>query len=59
MELFLFAVVLLAAAAMFDLIVGVSNDAANFLNSSTGSRVAPRVVILTIASLGILAGVLD
>jgi len=56
-ELFLFAVVLLAAAAVFDLVVGVSNDAANFLNSPLGSRVAPRFVILAIASFGILAGV--
>ncbi|MCP4582145.1 MAG: inorganic phosphate transporter [candidate division Zixibacteria bacterium] len=37
--------------------VGVSNDAVNFLNSSIGSRVAPRHVIMIIASLGILAGV--
>lgn len=57
MELFLFAVVLLAAAAVFDLTVGVSNDAANFLNSPIGSRVAPRAVILTVASFGIMAGV--
>jgi hypothetical protein len=35
MDLFLFAVILLAAAAIFDLMVGVSNDAANFLNSPT------------------------
>jgi phosphate/sulfate permease len=43
--------------AVFDLVVGVSNDAVNFLNSSLGSRVAPRHVIMTIASLGIIAGV--
>jgi hypothetical protein len=41
-ELFFIAVVLLALFAIFDLIVGVSNDAVNFLNSSIGSRVAPR-----------------
>ena len=56
-ELFFYAVILLAVFAVFDLAVGVSNDAANFLNSSIGSRVAPRVVIMSIASLGILAGV--
>ena len=39
MELFLFAVVLLAAPAVFDLIVGARTDAANFLNSPIGSRV--------------------
>jgi phosphate/sulfate permease len=37
--------------------VGVSNDATNFLNSSIGSRVAPRWMIMIIASLGMLAGV--
>ncbi len=57
MELYLFALILLAALAIFDLMVGVSNDAVNFLNSSIGSRVAPRYVIMIIASLGILAGV--
>jgi phosphate/sulfate permease len=57
MELLLFAVFLLAAAAVFDLMVGVSNDAVNFLNSPIGSRVAPRVAILAVASLGVMAGV--
>lgn len=42
--------------AILDLIVGVSNDAVNFLNSSFGSKVATRRVILIIASLGILVG---
>ena len=37
--------------------LAASNDAVNFLNSSIGSRVAPRNVIMIIASLGILAGV--
>jgi len=54
-ELCLLAVILLAGLAVLDLMVGVSNDAVNFLNSSLGSRVAPRYVILSIASLGILA----
>jgi phosphate/sulfate permease len=57
LELLLFAVILLGAIALFDIAVGVSNDAANFLNSSIGSRVAPRRVILIVASLGLLAGV--
>ena len=57
LELFFFAVVLLLGFAIYDLVVGVSNDAVNFLNSSIGSRVAPRYVILIIASLGIMAGV--
>ena len=57
MEIYLVAIVILAALAVSDLIVGVSNDAVNFLNSSIGSRVAPRYVIFIIASLGMLAGV--
>jgi phosphate/sulfate permease len=57
MELYGFAVALLFAIAIADLVVGVSNDAVNFLNSSVGSRVAPRHVIMVVASLGILAGV--
>ncbi len=57
LEIFLFAVVILAGFAVFDLVVGVSNDATNFLTSSIGSKVAPRYVIITIASLGIMAGV--
>ncbi len=51
------AMVLLILLAVMDLMVGVSNDAVNFLNSSIGSRVAPRYIIMIIASLGILAGV--
>lgn len=57
MEFYIFALCILFAFAVADLIVGVANDAVNFLNSSVGSRVAPRRVILFIASLGILAGV--
>jgi phosphate/sulfate permease len=57
MDIFLAAVCMLLVFAVFDLVVGVSNDAANFLNSSIGSRVAPRKVIMLIASLGILVGV--
>ena len=43
--------------AFFDLMIGVSNDAVNFLNSSIGSKAAPFVIIMSVASLGILAGV--
>jgi phosphate/sulfate permease len=57
MDLYLFAVIILAGLAVFDLMVGVSNDAANFMNSSIGSKVAPRHIIMLVASLGILAGV--
>ena len=50
-------IIALAVLAIADLVVGVSNDAVNFLNSSIGSRVAPYYVIMIVASLGILAGV--
>ncbi|MCG8550773.1 MAG: inorganic phosphate transporter, partial [Desulfobacterales bacterium] len=43
--------------AIFDLIVGVTNDAVNFLNSSIGSKAAPFKIIMIIASVGILTGV--
>ncbi len=36
--------------------VGVSNDAVNFLNSAIGSKVAPRHVIMIVASIGIFMG---
>lgn len=48
--------VVLAALAVSDLIVGVSNDATNFLNSAIGSKVAPRYVIMIVASVGIILG---
>lgn len=57
-NMFFAIVVLLMAIAVLDLIVGVSNDAVNFLNSSIGSRVASRRTIFIIAGLGLLAGVL-
>ncbi len=49
-------VVVLFALAMSDLIVGVSNDAVNFLNSAIGSKAAPKWVIFLMASLGVLIG---
>lgn len=58
MEFYLIILVILFAAAISDLVVGVSNDAVNFLNSSVGSKVAPRTVIMLIAALGVLAGTL-
>jgi phosphate/sulfate permease len=57
MEFFQIAILILFGLAISDLIVGVSNDAVNFLNSSIGSRVAPRHIIMLIASAGILTGV--
>ena len=57
MDIFLFSIMVLIGLAVFDLIVGVSNDAVNFLTSSIGSKVAPRHVIMIIACLGMFAGV--
>lgn len=42
--------------AISDLIVGVSNDAVNFLNSAVGSKVASFKVIIIVAALGVLVG---
>lgn len=56
MNFYLVLIVILMAIAVVDLIVGVSNDAVNFLNSAIGSRVASFRVILTVASIGILCG---
>ncbi len=55
--MFEFAIIVLFALAISDLVVGVSNDAVNFLNSSIGSKVTSRKIIMIIASLGMLAGV--
>lgn len=49
-------IVVLFALAISDLIVGVSNDAVNFLNSAIGSKAAPKWVIFLMASLGVLIG---
>lgn len=57
MNVYLFSIFLLIGLAALDLVVGVVNDAVNFLNSAIGSRAAPRYVIMIVASLGILAGV--
>ncbi len=57
METIYFVIVaILMVLAVSGLVVGVSNDAVNFLNSAIGSKAAPRKVILTIASLGIIIG---
>ncbi len=42
--------------AISDLIVGVSNDAVNFLNAAVGSKVASFKVIIIVAALGVLVG---
>ncbi len=46
----------LVALAVIDLVVGVSNDAVNFLNSAIGSKVISIRTIMIVASLGIALG---
>jgi len=53
---YLIIVGVLFVLAISDLIVGVSNDAVNFLNSAIGSKVAKRHWILLVASAGVLVG---
>ena len=55
-DVYIYFIVILFALALADLVVGVSNDAVNFLNSAIGSRVATRRTIMIVASLGICAG---
>ena len=54
--LFLCIVLFLFLLAIFDLSVGVSNDAVNFLNSSLGSRAASFKRVLIVASIGVFIG---
>lgn len=54
--LYLALVVILFLLAISDLIVGVSNDAVNFLNSAVGAKAAQLKTILAVAALGVLIG---
>ena len=54
--LFLCIVVFLFLLAIFDLSVGVSNDAVNFLNSAIGSKAASFKRVLIVASIGVFIG---
>ncbi len=47
---------ILAGLAILDLMVGVSNDAVNFMNSAIGSKAGSRRVIMAIAAAGIFLG---
>ena len=55
-QFYLILVVVLFALAISDLVVGVSNDAVNFLNSAIGSKAAPKWMIFGVASIGVLVG---
>ena len=54
--IFLGIVIFLCLLAIFDLVVGVSNDAVNFLNSAIGAKVAKFRTIVLIAAVGVFAG---
>ena len=55
-SMYLIIVGIMMVLAIAGLVVGVANDAVNFLNSALGSKVAPRYVIMIVASVGILVG---
>ena len=57
-NIYLYIVILLSLLAIGDLIVGVSNDAVNFLNSAIGSKAISFRNIMIFASLGIALGAL-
>lgn len=54
--IYLCIVIFLLCLAVFDLFVGVSNDAVNFLQSAIGARVAKFRTVLIIASVGVVVG---
>ncbi len=54
--IYLCIVLFLLCLAVFDLFVGVSNDAVNFLQSAVGARVATFRTVLIIASVGVVLG---
>ena len=55
-EIYFLIVAFLLLLAVFDLFVGVSNDAVNFLNSAIGAKVAKFRTVLFVASVGVLIG---
>lgn len=55
-EIYLVFVVFLFVLAVFDLMVGVSNDAVNFLNSAIGAKVAKFRTIIIVAAVGVFMG---
>ena len=58
-SIYIIMLVALAILAVADLVVGVSNDAVNFLNSAIGSKAIPFKTILVVASVGIIFGALS
>ena len=58
-DFYLILVVILGLLAIADLMVGVSNDAVNFLNSAIGSKVVSFKTLMVIASLGVAFGAIS
>ncbi|MFV9551612.1 inorganic phosphate transporter [Algibacter sp. PT7-4] len=57
-DIYIYMLVALAFLAIADLVVGVSNDAVNFLNSAIGSKAVSFKTIMIIASIGVAVGAL-
>ncbi len=57
-NIYLLMVIALGILAIIDLVVGVSNDAVNFLNSAIGSKAVSFKTIMIVASIGIACGAL-
>jgi len=55
-DFYILMIVALTVLAVVDLVVGVSNDAVNFLNSAIGSKAISMRTIMIVASLGVFAG---
>src|SRR6056300_1889759 len=55
-NIYLYMIIALAVLAIADLVVGVSNDAVNFLNSAIGSKVISFRSIMIVASVGVAFG---
>lgn len=55
-NLYILMLAALAVLAIADLVVGVSNDAVNFLNSAIGSKAISFKTIMVVASIGIALG---
>jgi len=58
-NIYVFMIIALAVLAVTDLIVGVSNDAVNFLNSAIGSKAISFKTIMIVASVGIAFGAIS
>ena len=55
-QIYVIMLIVLGVLAVIDLIVGVSNDAVNFLNSAVGSKAISFKTTMIVASLGVLVG---